>query len=413
MKYLFYDLEYATSKGGNIKICEFGYVVTDEHFNVQERNNFIIDPNISKEEWDWRVVRTILTRKVYEYENSETFPYYYSSIKRLIESADYIIGHSLNGDAKALNDDCQRYEKPSLDYDFYDIKAIFKDYSNTKKDTSVENILIALGINGEENTHDAETDAYNSMLELKKMLDSLGFTFEEIIQLCPNAKDRTENYIVDSIEKARIKREQEFKDNLNGDGLNDIKKYGDNKKRYLQFLDNVKPQGKGKDKFKNKKVSISINYEEHHYRQMLNLVQLIVNEGGQVILKASLSDIFVKYDVRMEDGSLRTDSKLNYVHEANDNGSNIEIIDFDELLERLNITENELDKMPLISFDFLFEDGAIIKDKRDKSYIEHKKKKERKDGVVYSDNSSGTTLGDLFGDLFSKLLDESEDKNED
>ena len=115
----------------------------------------------------------------------------------------------------------------------------------------------------------------------------------------------------------------------------------------------------------------------------------------------------------MEDGSLRTDSKLNYVHEANDNGSNIEIIDFDELLERLNITENELDKMPLISFDFLFEDGSIIKDKRDKSYIEHKKKKERKDGVVYSDNSSGTTLGDLFGDLFSKLLDESEDKNED
>lgn len=29
MKYLFYDLEYASSKGGISKICEFGYVLTD------------------------------------------------------------------------------------------------------------------------------------------------------------------------------------------------------------------------------------------------------------------------------------------------------------------------------------------------------------------------------------------------
>ena len=410
MRYLFFDLEYATSKGGNIKICEFGYVVTDEKFAVLERDNLIINPNIYKYEWDWRVVRTILRRDISEYESNPSFPYYYPKIEKLIAGADYIIGHSLNGDAKALNDDCQRYEKPSLNYDFYDIKSIFKEYSNTKKDTSVENMLVALGIDGEQNTHDAETDAYNTMLELKKMLDSLEFSFEEIIQICTNAKDRTENYIVDSIEKARIRREQEFNDSLNGDGSNDIKKHGDNRKRYLQFLDNVKPIAKGKNKFKDKKVSISINYEEHHFRQMLNLIQLIVNEGGQIILKASLSDIFVKYDVRMEDGTLRTDSKLNYVNDANDNGANIEIIDFDELLDRLSITEEELDAMPMISFNFLFEEGAIIKNKKDKSFIERKKNKSRKDNIVYSDKASETTLGDLFGNLFVKL---SKELNED
>ena len=43
MKYLFFDLEYATSKGGNIKICEFGYVVTDENFQILDRDNFIIN----------------------------------------------------------------------------------------------------------------------------------------------------------------------------------------------------------------------------------------------------------------------------------------------------------------------------------------------------------------------------------
>ncbi len=409
MNYLFYDLEYATSKGGDIKICEFGYVLTNEYFDIKDKGNFIIDPYITRSEWDWRVVRIILTRSVSEYESNPTFSYYYDDIKKLIEGADYIIGHSLNGDAKALNDDCKRYNKPSLDYDFYDVKTIFKEYSNTKKDTSVENILIALNIKGEDNNHDAETDAYNTMLELKKILETLDLSFEEVIELCPSSKDRTENYIVESIEKSRIKKEQEFIDNLNGDGSNDIKKYSDNRKRYLQFLDNVKPNGTGKNKFKGKKVSISINYEEHHYKQVLNLIQMIVNEGGQVVLKASLSDIFVKYDVYMEDGTIRTDSRFNYVIEANNNGSNIEIIDFTELLNRLDISEEELDAMPMISFDFLFKDGAIIKDKKDKRLINHKKNENKNNYIVYSDDDSDFSLGDMFNDVFNKISKELND----
>lgn len=86
---------------------------------------------------------------------------------------------------------------------------------------------------------------------------------------------------------------------------------------------------------------------------MLNLIQLITDEGGTVILKGSLSDVFAKYDVVLEDGSLRDDSKLKYVMEANENGSNIEIIDFSDLLCRLSITEDELNNMSMPSFDFL------------------------------------------------------------
>ena len=160
-----------------------------------------------------------------------------------------------------------------------------------------------------------------------------------------------------------------------------------NKRRYLQFLDNAKPQKQGGAKFKDKKVSISINYEDHHYRQMLNLIQMIVDEGGTVILKASLSDIFMRYEVHNEDGSLREDSKLKYVLEANENGANIEIVDLDELLARLGITEKELDEMPMVSFEFLFDEDAVIKDKHDKAIIERQKNKGRakkKGGVVYS-----------------------------
>ena len=105
---------------------------------------------------------------------------------------------------------------------------------------------------------------------------------------------------------------------------------------------------------------------------------------------------------------MREDSKLKYVLEANQNGANIEIIDIKELLYRLGITENELDEMPMVSFDFLFNEDAVIKDKHDKAIIERQKsrgKSNKKGGIVYSSGESKTTIGDLFGDLLAKLED--------
>ena len=46
MRILFFDLEYASCKNG-CKICEFGYVITNEKFEIIERNNLIINPYIS------------------------------------------------------------------------------------------------------------------------------------------------------------------------------------------------------------------------------------------------------------------------------------------------------------------------------------------------------------------------------
>ena len=41
MRYLFYDLEDATSKNNICKICEFGYVLTNEKFEVEKRGNIM------------------------------------------------------------------------------------------------------------------------------------------------------------------------------------------------------------------------------------------------------------------------------------------------------------------------------------------------------------------------------------
>ena len=407
MRYLFFDLEYATSKGGTSKICEFGYVLTNETFNVIERGNLIINPCIDRLEWDYRVVNKILTRKISEYESYPSF-YYYEKISSLISNADYVVGHSLDGDAKALNDDCKRYGLPSIDYSFYDVKLFYKEYKNSKNDTSVSRMLEELNINGETREHDAECDSFNTMLELKGILDSLDLTFEGLLILCPNVKNENKDYVVKSIEENYLRRFKKFKENISGDGTNELKRHGENRRRFLQFMDNVKPIGKLGNAYTGKKVSISINYEENHYRQMLNLVQLVVNQGGRIVSKASLSDVYVKYDMIKEDGTLRYDSKLKYVEEANNNGSKIEIISFDKFLMSLNLTKEQLDSMPMVSFDFIFEKGSIIKDKKEKALINYQlNKKNQCINKSFSEKKlNNITLGDLFGDVFKSFKSE-------
>lgn len=400
MRYLVLDLEYATSKGGVSKICEFGYVVTNEKFEIIEKGNFIIDPHINRNEWDYRVVRKILTRKIWEYEKSHRFDEYYDEISGLIKNANYVLGHSLDGDAKALNDDCKRYGLESINFDFYDIKLFYKAFNNSKKDISVTNILSELKIDGDKNEHDAEADAYNTMLVLKAMLKTLNLSLEELIELCPEAKNKNENYVVESIAINQMIREEQFEKALEGTGDNTLRRWHKNSRLFLQFLDNVQPQTEYDKKLQGLKFSISINYEENHYKQMLNIVQLLCNYGATYVMKASLADVFVKYDILFEDGTFKPCSKLKYVTEACNNGSKIEIISFESFMDMLGITEKQLDEMPMVSFDCLYREDA-----KTKKILQNKVKQEAK---ADSSNSTGTTVGDLFPDLFKKLKGEDE-----
>lgn len=369
MKYLFYDCEFATSKGGEEKICEFGYVMVDENFAIMYKGNLIINPNIKDNEWDYRVLRKILKRSKHVYENQLSFPAYYKKIEFLINNADVILGHSLSGDAHALNCECKRYNLPSLDYEFYDIKEFFKSFVDTRKDVSVENILTSLDVEGDKNSHDAESDAYNTMLELKTMLARLEMKLEDLVGLCPKAKDKTENYLVESRVIGALLREERRKKMLEGDysdGTNDmfVMRRHCNKKIFIQFLDNVQTTTEGSGKFKGKKVSISLNYECHHFKEMMNIVQIIKNEGGEYVMKSSEANLFVIYERLDETGKPYSCNRLKYVNEAIENGAAIQKATFEEFLGMLGTTNEELENLPLPSIDCLLREDAIIKNKK-------------------------------------------------
>ncbi len=288
MNYLFFDCEFASSKGGIERICEFGYVIVDEKFSIVEKDNLIINPDIDRKEWDSYALKKILTRKRNEYENSPSFFYYYNRIKNVIENVDYVFGHTLSSDAKALNDECIRYSLESINFSFYDVKEVYKQFSNVKHELSVTRIKETLNVTGEEVEHDALADAYNTMLILKEMLEELNFSIEDLLELVPTAKDECNDYKVSSLEAAKERRRQAL---ANPKIVSNDANFRDNRILFYQFIDNVKPLKKG-DKLKDKKVSITKNYEKTHFKQILNLIQLITDEGGKFILKASQSNIF-------------------------------------------------------------------------------------------------------------------------
>lgn len=364
MKILFFDTESSNGR----RIIEFGYVITNEKFEVLERDNILINPNDNN--WDWFVIKNLLTYKKYEYLNKNYFIFYYDRIKKVIESVDFVFGHTLDSDVKRLNDEISRYNLKSIDFVFYDIKTMYSEFANTKRSIGLVEMIEKLGIENCENSHNAEADSYNTMLTLKDMLEKLEVSLLDMVELCPNSRDKTENLSIESYQISKLIREEKFHKLKNGDGTNTILPHSINKNRFMQFLDNVKSIEKlGSNKLKNKKISISINYEKNHYKEMLNLVQLIKNEGGSYILKASQSDMFFKYDLLLEGGSISDCSRLNHVKEENDKGNLIEILEFQDLLMLLDITEEELENKPIPSFDFLLNENTKIRNPRERRII--------------------------------------------
>jgi len=348
VKYLFIDAEFATVKDGVYRICEFGYVVSTENFEIIERNNFIINPDISNAEWDWHVVRKILTRELSEYKKSSKFSKYYNKIKQLIIEADYVFGHAVLEDVKALNCECLRYNFPSIDFEFYDIEQIYKEYSNIRISKSLSKISAELGVEGEEIKHDAEADAVNTMLNLKAILNQLEFALKDLINLCPFSKRINFDYTITIFKKPFVPSNNKMGRNST------IKRY------FSKYLDYITPNSATIKIFEGQKISISSHYEAKHMKQIFNIAQMICDRGGKYTSKASECNIFVSCET-LEDAQSNRRSRLRTVNNEINKGKEIKIISFEDFLELLEITEKELDEMPMVSFDFLESNKKIIK----------------------------------------------------
>ena len=386
MRYLFFDIECCNGRN----ICEFGYVITDDKFNILEKKDFTINPENKFDltgRPDGRDLYLYYPESTYY--RSNKFPYFYDDIKEIIEYPDQlIVGHAISNDAGFLRIACKRYKLEPINFKFADSQRMFSEFTNIRKSISLETAGESLNVEKPKYLHKSDDDSELTMNLVKGMCEQLECTLEELIELCDSCSGKSENNQItyDDFEIRQQKRYEAAKSGVN----NTVR--GRNYRMFLQFLDGVKPQGDIVESDLNgKSLCVSLNYEISHFKEMLSLVQLLTNHNATYKMRASDNDIFVTYDARDDEGNIRHCSRLKHVNDAIVEGKDIKIISFDKLLKTLNVTKEELSTMPFPNASCFY--------KKPKPRQRQKKKKPK----FEKEEFKGPTLGDLFSDLFEKL----------
>lgn len=342
MRYLFFDIECCNGRN----ICEFGYVITNELFDVLDKQNFTINPearfNLAGRS-NQRNLKLFYPEQ--KYRNSPKFNVFYERIRNLLTHEDQIIvGHSIVNDAGFLRTAWKRYKYEPINFKFYDSQKMFGEYFNIHRLIALEEAGKKFNTPKPKYMHKSDEDSLATMQLVQGMCQSLDVSLPDLIELCVTCSGKIENNEISFDNNAR--KAARLLTAVNTDKTNMIRK--SNYSLFFQFLDGVTPQGEIiKSKLNGKSICISINYESYHFREMLALIQLIVNHGGTYKLKASQNDYFVTCDIKNQDGIEKFCTRLKYVNESISQGKTITIITFEELLKLLNVEEKNLLQFPL------------------------------------------------------------------
>lgn len=195
MKYLFFDIECANRLN---KICEFGYVLTDENFNILKKNDIPMSPGNKQNKNDQ--FKNTKFNWAYDkdyYFECPKFPCYYESLKTLFEDKNTLIfGWAVNNDIIYLGSEFKRYKLEPFSYQVYDIQKIMEYCSeknqglqNAFKNLCPKNEFVQL------QPHLSRDDAYMSMRVLQEMLKKLEISVNEIIEICPECAYDANEYL--------------------------------------------------------------------------------------------------------------------------------------------------------------------------------------------------------------------------
>ena len=188
MNYLFYDVECMSCKGGLGKICSFGYVLCDEALNIIEKDDILINPSIERKDYDWYVVKNILTYKITEIEQAPDFKKRYDEIKDILTNPENItLGFDVKNDMLYINDECKRFELPELDIKSYDLQKIYREYSGDKRRKGLQALLNDFAIKIDEfKKHNSRDDSMMTMFVAKEICHKMNLSLQELINMCNN-----------------------------------------------------------------------------------------------------------------------------------------------------------------------------------------------------------------------------------
>lgn len=197
MRYLFFDTEWSNNFDGVDKMCEFGYVMTDEFFNVLDQQDYVMNPGTGRNNRFHLIGRINrgdlkLAHEQEEYDSAPLFTSFYEKISNLFKSKDVkFFGFSVANDMKCLSDNIKRYHLAPLVYEAVDVQILHSQFKNgTLEKNNLEKATRELCSEEEMNgivPHRPDCDALMAVRLLKQMCESLHMEIEEFLSLCPEA----------------------------------------------------------------------------------------------------------------------------------------------------------------------------------------------------------------------------------
>ena len=363
MKYLVFDIECCDGK----HICEFGYVLIDEQFNVLERDCITINPGY-KFKLTGREKESDITLAFPEevYYNSPKFDFYYERIKSILTTPNcQIIGFSLANDAGFLATAYELYGKEPISFTYLDFQKLYQGYTKSKKRTSIKGFVEELQI-PDITLHKSDDDSWAVVKALQIISEKEQLTLPETLKML---KKRNSGY------RAERAKEHDLSliEKINGGNLKAQNEFMKNFIHRLQLSEE-----KQDDLFFGKSVCISSHFQKNCFNEFLTIIERLYSYGAIYTGKASVCDIFIEYQDGEEE-EVRFAS-VKQVEETENKA--IKVLSLKESLKALNLTLEDLNKVDHIN---------------EKLYKERKEHRGKGQGQsYYSTGNTATTLGDIL-----------------
>ena len=213
MKYLFFDIECSVVSKKVAKICAFGYCLTDEKFNILEKEDILINPQGSFHLTDRKGTQGLVLP--YEYSDFKKYPTFLEKadkIYSLLQDKDTLVaGHATMNDVKYLNFEAHRFNLPSFAFNFADTQFVYMNVvGEFSRQFGLGAIAQELGV--EFTAHRAVDDAYATMRVAEAMCKAEGLNFTQLLEKYQITTGRIENYEIrqnTSVRYMQYKQEQE------------------------------------------------------------------------------------------------------------------------------------------------------------------------------------------------------------
>lgn len=190
MNYLFFDTECAHGRGG---ICEFGYILTDENFNVLKSCNLLINPHIKFDDYGHKKAGIVFAYSKDEYYSAPDIMDRYDELKSLLtDKENVVIGYATESDAKFLINDLDRFDLPYVNFVFWDVLKMYRIIAERNTQLKLD---ILYSETGKKNLmhHEALADTEMTIEVLKKLLSDYNISFSEIMKRYPETSGESFN----------------------------------------------------------------------------------------------------------------------------------------------------------------------------------------------------------------------------